>query len=182
MSFLNETGMANQAELLAVLSAVLLSPALPLFHVALLILFHKTHGLMLMGLALLCYVGCWFVLLLYIKDGSMPGLSEWVVGCSLAGFLFLSYAQVYSLACRSVSLHIVMDIYRNGSLTLEECSVKYNQGRGVAWLVEGRLAGLAALGMVRRHGDMVELCSVGGRIAGRLGWLAKSVLKLGKAG
>ncbi len=182
MSFLAESWLANQPELSAALAAFLLAPLIAFLHLVFLALSHKRHGLTLLVIACICYLAFWFIVVFWIKDRVFPAFPEIVVGCSLAGFFSLGYLQVYSLAYRGFSLRIVMEVFRNGSLNIAECAARYNKGLGVDWLIEDRLAGLVALRLIRREGNVIALRSPFARLAGKAGGLVKRLLQLGKAG
>lgn len=79
-------------------------------------------------------------------------------------------------------MRILVDIYRHGSLSFTEVCEKYGDGRGIDWLLDKRIDGLVALGLVRRKGDVLEVDPAYGWAAGRMACIVRKVLKLGGGG
>ncbi len=110
------------------------------------------------------------------------GLADGVAALSLAGFLFLVYAEAYSMLCRGFSLRLVVDVHVRGNLTFEELLRDYAGGRGASWLMGKRLQGLERAGLVHLDAATVSIRTAKGRWAGRLGAWMKRVLRMGSGG
>jgi len=107
---------------------------------------------------------------------------DYVVIGSVAIFFCLGYMEAFSMICRGFSLHIMIDIYANGSLNMEEIKRKYGAGKGVEWLFDKRLANLQELHLVGVAGGMVEVRKPFGVLIGAAGLLMKRILKMGAGG
>lgn len=108
--------------------------------------------------------------------------ADGVAALSLAGFLFLVYAEAYSMLCRGFSLRLVVDVHARGNLTFEKLLRDYADGRGASWLMEKRLQGLARGGLVHLDAESISIRTAKGRWAGRLGAWMKRVLRMGAGG
>lgn len=182
MNLPSATVVSGEGELSALLAAILLSPVLPILHIAFLRLCRKAGGSLVLVLAFSGYAALWFLVGECLHRGAWPNAGELLAGCSFMLAALVAYVEFFSVVCRSFSLRILVDIRANGALSPDEIHRNYAGGRGLDWLLEKRINGLVSLGLIRRHGDILEIAPVWGRIAGQLGLAAKLVLKIGKGG
>jgi hypothetical protein len=96
----------------------------------------------------------------------------WWVDLGFSVFLFASgffggVLQLYNLADRGLSLRILIDVLEapGGSLTLDDVMTDYGGGRGIAWMYDKRISGMAATGLVRLDDSDVVLTDRGRRVA-----------------
>lgn len=181
MNLPNTTVVPGEGELSALLAAILLSPLLPIIHVALLRVFRKANGSLILLAAFACYAGLWFLIIALLRNTMRQSAAELIIGGSLTLAALLAYMEFFSVVCRSFSLRILVDIRERGALSLDDIYRSYAGGRGIEWLMEKRIGGLVSLGLVRRSGDVLEI-SPAGRMAGQLGLAAKRILDIGKGG
>jgi len=86
------------------------------------------------------------------------------------------------MICRGFSLHIIVDILQNRSLSLIEINENYADGKGIEWLLRKRLYDLRDLRLVDIDGDIVKIRRPFGLLIGLAGLLMKRVLKMGEGG
>ena len=102
--------------------------------------------------------------------------------CSLVIFFWFGYMEAFSMICRGFSLHIIVDILQNRSLSLIEINENYADGKGIEWLLRKRLYDLRDLRLVDIDGDIVKIRRPFGLLIGLAGLLMKRVLKMGEGG
>jgi hypothetical protein len=74
--------------------------------------------------------------------------------------------QLYNLAERGLSVRILAELQAAGrSLTVEEVAQRYSDGRGLGWMYDKRLDGLARARLVTVDGERVVLTERGRRWA-----------------
>jgi len=78
--------------------------------------------------------------------------------------------QLYNLADRGLSLRVLIDLLEapSGVLSAREITRAYSAGRGLGWMYEKRLAGLAEAGLIERSHGRVAATERGLRLAGLL--------------
>ena len=170
-------------ELLAIFLAVALFPVLAMVHLILFRLKRKDSSeLPPLLLAFASYCCVWGILWLLLMGRSENVLTELIAGVSMVGFLCLGYMEAFSMICRGFSLTMMSDVERNGSLSFKEIIEQYGGGHGIDWLFEKRLNTLESLQMIRRESSQIEIGGIAGVMAGRLGRIVKSILRMGEGG
>jgi hypothetical protein len=176
------TEMSHRKEMVAVLTAVLLSPLVPIFHIALVRILKGSGAVKLMMLSFVFYGFSWLALNFYLNNCTLIPFLALVTGYSMVGFLCLGYAEAFSMICRGFSLRIITDIFLHKSLTLPLIIERYAEGRGVDWLLKKRIQTLESLKMVKLNNEFVEIIGIRGNILGETGLFIKRVLKMGAGG
>ena len=86
--------------------------------------------------------------------------AEIYVGLMILGAGSLCYLEVWALLSRGYTLGLLLTLYKaNRPLTEEELAQRYRGGQGLAWIVEHRLSGLLAAGLVRKREQTIALTS-----------------------
>jgi hypothetical protein len=99
-----------------------------------------------------------------------------------AGF-FGGLLQLYNLADRGLSLRILIDILESprGGMTFDEIAAGYGGGRGIVWMYEKRLEGMAYSGLADLIGDRLVLTARGSKAA-RVFSLLQAFARVGASG
>lgn len=163
----------NTPAIPSIIVATLALPLLPIVHLVI-----RRLGRSGLGMGLLAYAAVWLAI------GFSAGL--WsadyaIAGLGTMGFFSLGYLECFSMLCRGFSLQLIVDCFERGPQTHEEAAAEY-AGRGVAWLFEKRVETLERLRMVEQRDGSLTLRSPRGFLAGRIGLLMKSLLRLGAGG
>ena len=96
-------------------------------------------------------------------------------------FIFLSYAELFSMLCRGFSLRILTDVYLNKKILKSNINNEYARGKGHKWLFEKRLNSIINLGFVIFENNHYHL-SIKGKIVSNNSIFIKKLLSLGKGG
>jgi hypothetical protein len=153
---------------------------LPVAHILLSRMFkNRPAGLGLLLVAAWVYLGVllWGWVLL-----PAAGPADAVAALALAGFLFLVYAEAYSMLCRGFSLRLVVDVHLRRAMTFDELLAGYADGRGASWLMEKRIQGLGQIGLIHLDAEALSIRTARGRWAARLGAWMKRMLRMGSGG
>ena len=133
-------------------------------------------------LGCLVMVVLWIGLVLWSGPRS-PGRAEVCVGLMILAAEALFYLEVWSLLSRGYTLGLLVTLHRvHRPLDEEELARSYRGGSGLSWIMEHRVSGLIAAGLVREEGGMVVLTPVLGVAAARLYKFSISVLGLRRTG
>jgi hypothetical protein len=167
-----------------VLHAVAAGAALPMY-VALIARLAPLSG----RNALQFLLGCLVMLILWIglvivwPGPRSPGRAEVCVGLMILGAESLFYLEVWSLLSRGYTLGLLVTLHRaHRPLDEEELARSYRGGSGLSWIMQHRVSGLIAGGLVREHDGMVVLTPVLGVAAARLYKFSIMVLGLQRTG
>ena len=98
------------------------------------------------------------------------------LGLFVHGALFFGgWLQLYNLADRGFGLHVLIAIHRapGRGLTFEEVRAGYGGGRGMAGMVDKRLAGVLATGFVTLDGGRLRPTAKGRRAGALFGALRR---------
>lgn len=173
----------HSKELLAVLTAFISSPIVPIIHIALIRIFRNIDkAIKFMMLSFVIYGVFWVVSFFIFNGFKSSSFLELIAGYSTVGFLCLVYAEVFSMICRGFSLRIITDIYLHSSLTFPQVIENYGGGMGMDWMLRKRIETMEALGMVKLEGDTIKIKRPWGTSVGRMGVMLKKNLKLGLGG
>lgn len=111
-------------------------------------------------------------------DGVPSALMQ---GMTLAGALIV-YLEIWALLSRGYTLGILLTLLRAGRpLTAEQIAQDYRFGKGLAWIMDHRLAGLASARLIVDSGGTVTLTSLG-RVVAIMYRLSILVLGIGRTG
>ncbi len=97
---------------------------------------------------------------------SLPVEFGFAVFLYSAGF-FGGLLQLYNLADRGLSLRILIDISESprGTMTADEVVDKYGGGRGIRWMYEKRIHGIAYAGLAQLREHRLVLSARGKKLA-----------------
>jgi hypothetical protein len=172
----------NNPAILSLIIAIIISPVVPIVHIALIRLTRKVDQVViLMFSSFLAYGAIWLLAFLFINRAEQGAIPAILGGGFLLAFFCLGYVEFFSMVCRGFSLRIIVDVYLKRALSLSEIIENYG-GEGMDWMVKKRLKTIESLGMARMNGNVVEIRKPLGTAVGRLGLLVKSTLKMGEGG
>ncbi|MEO1085162.1 MAG: hypothetical protein AAFY88_13055, partial [Acidobacteriota bacterium] len=130
------------AQLASVAAVVLGAPVLVAVHSAL-----RRRGWGLVAAAAAHGVA-WWLLCRFASASTGPfGAADWLAGAAALGALWLGWFQIYSTLCRGFSMQLLVELGA-GDASARRLAESYAGGLGVDWLLEKRLRGLAAAGLV----------------------------------
>lgn len=102
---------------------------------------------------------------------SPPGAGHWLA-VGFACFLYTAgfwggLVQLYNLADRGLSLRMLIDAVESpgSAVTASGIVSGYAAGRGLAWMYEKRLSGLARTGLIERRDGMASITARGRSVA-----------------
>jgi hypothetical protein len=102
--------------------------------------------------------------------------------CLMAGAL-LFYLEVWALMNRGYTLAILRTLLEAGKpLSAEDIFRMYRAGEGLGWIMQHRIGGLCAAGLIRRESEQLTLNAGRGVMIARLYGICISVLGLARTG
>ena len=172
----------DSPQILSVGIALLTLPVLVVVHAA---ARRYAWGLFLGALA---QAAAWFGLFRALMGEQGFGAIDFVAGLALMLALWLAWFQVYSTLCRGFSMQLLVELERaeagaeGPGTRMHELAESYGEGRGMDGLMEKRLVGLEAVGLLRRP-DAGNLESTpSGRLVARIASLYKNLVGIGAGG
>lgn len=162
---------------MSLLLSFLLSPLIIPLHIILISISRKGK-VRLMMYAFFLYAALWFFLSWHYAGDFH--LSWFISGGALTGFMALGYAEAFSMISRGFSLHILVDVYRKGSLRFEDLLKGYG-GKGLDWMLKKRIDTLVQLNMVEEKKETLFLRRRG-MLVGTGSIFIKKMLNIGKGG
>lgn len=132
-----------------------------------------------LALALLFYLVICVNIAFFLKR---PAALDLIALGSTALFCGLAYLEAFFMIGRGFSLHILIAIFQHGSLSLAELDKNYGGGKGIAWLLNKRLANLRDLGLIEFDGAAVRFRHPLGPVIAWAGLIFKRILKMSAGG
>lgn len=133
--------------------------------------------------AVIISFGVWVFAVMYLPVFVSSSPEEWLIGFMGLGGAVLIYLEIWGLMSRGYTLSVLATLYEAGrSLTSDEIARNYRGGDGLDWIMQHRLGGLEASGMVNIEGDRVKLAAPGGFFVARLYLVCIRVLGLRSTG
>jgi hypothetical protein len=110
-------------------------------------------------------IGVWTSALLFIPAARPTSTAEIVMGAMVVCAVTLFYLEIWALLSRGYTLSLISTIYQSGHpLSAAELARSYRRGQGLEWIMDHRVAGLEAAGLVQRDGDRLVLTPRRGRL------------------
>lgn len=128
------------------------------------------------------FVG-WLVIVAIVPIFAANSFEGWLVGGMTLAGAALVYLEIWGLMSRGYTLSVIAALYEaKRPLTPNEIAHNYRGGDGLDWIMQHRLGGLEASGMVSRDEDCIKLQAPGGFLVARLYRLCILVLGLKRTG
>jgi len=101
----------------------------------------------------------WVLGSLVLPDGYRPdSLWDWACAGMFVSCALLFYLEVWALLSRGYTLSMLLTLLRaERPLSSEELARKYRGGAGLDWVMQHRVGGLEAAGLVRSERDCLAL-------------------------
>jgi len=103
-------------------------------------------------------VGLWITAVLLFPVCSPRGYAEATISLMALASSVLVYLELWGLISRGYTIGILLTLLNSVEpLSEREIANQYRGGKGLDWIMEHRLAGMLAAGMVRRDADRLVL-------------------------
>ena len=150
--------------------------------------------------AVVVQAGVWWALCAALWPRTSAGAgftaSDWLAGGCLIGAQALAWMWIYSTLCRGFSLQLMVELEAlevdtqdtgdGGGASLGFLAERYADGRGLGWMLDKRIQGLEAVGLLRRRsgggtGEILHL-TASGRWVERFAGAYKRLVGIGAGG
>ena len=165
--------------LLGIVVTFILSPLLPLMHVAIIRLRRNSSNHVAYMFVSFALYSLTVITYSYTANNGFTEATATSMACII--IVCLLYAEFFSMICRGFSLQIILDIFTKGSMELNDLVHGY-AGRGIQWLLTKRIASLSSIGLILTTEKHIALPNKTAIFIGNLGLLFKKLFNLPQGG